>query len=615
MEYTVTEGNYIKFGVQRGKTGYIFTFAAKKEDACAIILYSEPFLIEERIEVPEQYCMGEVRSVLIHCAKRKNLYYNYEINGRIVTDPYAVAVAGREHWRDTARAQADYAVCGRWEEDSYQWKTEGRPEIPRSEMVMYKLHIRGFSMDAGGLGTKKGTFAGLEARIPYLKELGITTVELMPVYEFEEFIFPEKQKLPEYVSLHTKPEEPVEEEEALGLNYWGYTAGNYFAPKASYSRSGRASTEFKHLIDTLHANQMECVMEMYFEKEENQNLMLSALRYWAMEYRVDGFHLIGESVPILAAAQDAYLKRTKLFYHYLPESLWEMPESYPHLFVYNEEYLYAGRKLMNHQGGSLYEFCNQQRKQNGTIGFVNYLTNNNGFTLADLFSYCEKHNEANGEENADGMNYNFSTNCGAEGKTSKKYVKELRKKHMLLAFSMLFTAQGVPLFMAGDEVWNSQGGNNNAYCHDNKTGWVNWKCTDKTLAAFIKELLAFRKAHPVIRREQPMQLTDYLHKGCPDMSYHSENAWISGFPEEKAAFGVMYNGSYEEDGSSDYVYIGYNFHTEKNQLALPKLPNHRKWYCVMDTADGRGFLEKETIAADQHGIEIAPMSVMLLTGK
>ena len=614
MEYTITEGNYMKFGVQRAKTGYIFTFAAKKEDQCAVILYSEPFLIESRIEVPDAYCMGEVRSVQIHCAKQKKLYYNYEINGEILTDPYAEAITGREHWQDTGREAHDYMVCGRWEEESYHWKTEGRPEIPRSEMVMYKLHIRGFSMDAGG--AKKGTFAALEAKIPYLKGLGITTVELMPVYEFEEFIFPKKQQLPEYVNRHSRAEEKKDEAEP-GLNYWGYTSGNYFAPKEAYSRSGRASAELKHLIDTLHANRMECVMEMYFEKEENQNLILSALRHWTMEYRVDGFHLIGEQVPIVAASQDAYLKRTKLFYHYLPESLWQTKESHPHLFVYNDEYLYAGRKLMNHQGGSLYEFSNQQRKQNGTIGFVNYLTNNNGFTLNDLFSYCEKHNETNGEDNADGTNYNFSINCGVEGKTSKKYVKELRKRYMLLAFSMLFTAQGVPLFMAGDEVFNSQGGNNNAYCQDNKTGWVNWRCTDKTLLTFIKELLAFRREHKIIRMEQPMQLTDYLHRGCPDVSYHSENAWVSGFPEEKAAFGVMYNGSYESDGekAGDYVYAGYNFHTGKNMLALPKLPDHRKWYYVMDTADGRGFLGKETMAADQHGIEIAPMSVMLLVGK
>ena len=613
MDYTVTEGNYIKFGVQWEKTGYVFTFAAKREDQCAILLYSTPFHIERKIEVPAEYCVGEVRSVFLRCAKRKDLYYNFEINGEVVTDPYARAIAGRECWNDTKRCKDDYAVCGRFEDGKYHWKTNGKPELTRGEMIMYKLHVRGFSMD-GNSGNKKGTFAAVEAKIPYLKELGITTIELMPVYEFEEMIFPKKQTLPEYVNISQKE---CEKEDALGLNYWGYTDGSYFASKASYSRNGHAAQELKHLIDTLHANNMECVMEMYFEEHVNQNLILEALRYWTMEYRVDGFHLIGEQVPILAVAQDSYLKRTKIFYHYMPELLWNEKENYPHLFVYNDEYLYAGRKILNRQGGSLYEFSNQQRKQNETIGFVNYLTNNNGFTLADLFSYCEKHNEDNGEENADGTNYNFSTNCGAEGKTTRKYVKELRKKHMFLAFSMLLTGQGVPLFMAGDEVWNSQNGNNNAYCQDNKTGWVNWRCTDKSLLKFVHDLILFRREHPIICSEKPMRLSDFLHKGCPDMSYHSENAWISAFPEEKTAFGVMYNGNYttnQEEG--DFVYIGYNFHTGKNMLALPKLPGRKKWYYVMDTAGQKsGFLEKEIIAADQHGIEIAPMSVMLLTGK
>ena len=425
---------------------------------------------------PAAFCRGAVRSIYIHGLKADHLLYNYEINGETVPDPYASKIAGREKWDDERRAECDFLVCGSFEEKEYEWQSAYCPEIPKNEMVMYKLHVRGFSMDSGKKGKMRGTFAAVEERIPYLKALGVTTVELMPVYEFEEIEIPKKQKLPGYIPQGSLPEKgSVTEKEKRKVNYWGYAKGSYFAPKASYGYSKNVTRELKHLIDTLHQNQMECVMEMYFEQEENQNLILDALRYWATEFRADGFHLIGENVPITAIAQDLYLRRSKIFYQYIPEQLWKEKEHYPHLFVYNDEYLYTGRKLLNHQGGSLFEFGNQQKKQNKTVGFVNFMANNNGFTLADLFSYCEKHNEANGEENTDGSNYNFSINCGTEGKTSRKYVKELRRKHLYMALSMVFFAQGVPLLLAGDEALNSQQGNNNAYCQDNKTGWVNWK--------------------------------------------------------------------------------------------------------------------------------------------
>lgn len=624
MNYTVTEGNYLRFGLQSVKDGVIFTFAGEKEDVCEVILYDRSLKVAGRVEAPAAFCRGAVRSVYIHGLKADHLLYNYEINGEIVPDPYASKIAGREKWDDARRAECDFLVCGSFEEKEYEWQSACCPEIPKNEMVMYKLHVRGFSMDSGKKGKMRGTFAAVEERIPYLKALGVTTVELMPVYEFEEIEIPKKQKLPGYIPQGSIPEKETgsgTDKEKLKVNYWGYTKGFYFAPKASYGCSKNVTRELKHLIDALHQNQMECVMEMYFEQEENQNLILDALRYWATEFRADGFHLIGENVPITAIAQDLYLRRSKIFYQYIPEQLWKEKEHYPHLFVYNDEYLYTGRKLLNHQGGSLFEFGNQQKKQNKTVGFVNFMANNNGFTLADLFSYCEKHNEANGEENADGSNYNFSINCGTEGKTSRKYVKELRRKHLYMALSMVFFAQGVPLLLAGDEALNSQQGNNNAYCQDNKTGWVNWKRNTgmEALQEFVQKLAAFRKAHPVIRKAEPMHLNDYQHKGCPDLSYHSDNAWTAGLPEEKGAFGVMYCGDYAVDDAGrpdDMVYIGYNFHTGVNELALPKLAGKKKWYVVMDTAEQEYvFLPEEKLAENQHRITVRPQSVVLLLGK
>lgn len=622
MDYKVTEGNYNKFGVEQTVEGLTFTFVCEPENTSELVIYNEKREITEEIEVPAEYTRGSVRSVCLAGRKMTRVFYNYRINGKIQTDPYAKRLIGRERWNDLERIRGTVPLCGCYEKERYPWKAV-QPKLARNELVLYKLHVRGFSMDAGIRGRKKGTFAAAAERIPYLKELGITAVELMPVYEFEEIEQKEKQELPAYLKsrLAEYPESAPAEENETRLNYWGYTKGFYFAPKASYSKDGKAAAELKSFIDTLHENGMECVMELYFGSGENPALILDALHDWSSVYRVDGFHLIGEGLPIMEIAADAYLSRTKIFLPYLPQEIWERKEQYPHLFLYNDEFLYAGRKLVNHQGGTAEEFCNQLRKQNETVGFVNYFSNQNGFTLADVFSYNEKHNEENGEENTDGMAFNFSQNCGTEGRTNRAYVRALRKKRMYLALAMTFLSQAVPLLLEGDEIANSQKGNNNAYCQDNKTGWVNWRRREygDDFIAFVKNLATFRKAHPVIRMEKPMHGNDYKHLGSPDLSFHSQNAWVSSFQPQDAAFGVMYNGAYAKkaDGEADdMVYIGYNFHEENRELALPKLSDKRKWYCVMDTgADGDPFEGTGGPAENQQKVTLAAQTAVILIGK
>ena len=603
MNYTVTEGNYLRFGLQSVKDGVIFTFAGEKEDVCAVILYDRYLKVAGRVEAPAAFCRGAVRSVYIHGLKADHLLYNYEINGETVPDSYASKIAGREKWDDERRAECDFLVCGSFEEKEYEWQSAYCPEIPKNEMVMYKLHVRGFSMDSGKKGKMRGTFAAVEERIPYLKALGVTTVELMPVYEFEEIEIPKKQKLPGYIPQGSLPEKgSVTEKEKRKVNYWGYAKGSYFAPKASYGYSKNVTRELKHLIDTLHQNQMECVMEMYFEQEENQNLILDALRYWATEFRADGFHLIGENVPITAIAQDLYLRRSKIFYQYIPEQLWKEKEHYPHLFVYNDEYLYTGRKLLNHQGGSLFEFGNQQKKQNKTVGFVNFMANNNGFTLADLFSYCEKHNEANGEENTDGSNYNFSINCGTEGKTSRKYVKELRRKHLYMALSMVFFAQGVPLLLAGDEALNSQQGNNNAYCQDNAITWLDWSLLEKNkeLFSYVKKLIEFRRNHPLYQSRRYLTGMDSEGLGAPDVSCHGVEPWNARFSYYSRELGVLFFGGYYGGNS---LYFAFNFHWEPHVFYLPEIEKNKEWKQVFDTSNTM------EMAVDGKKYELAPRSI------
>lgn len=619
----IKEGNYAAYGVQVDKDGIIFTFEAEKEDVCRILFYGKNQEIIETIEVPPKYCRGAIRSVCIQGKSAKNLRYNYEINGQVITDPYANRIMGRERWADKSREACRYQVCGGYAAKEFDWQEDLLPEVPRHEMIMYKLHVRGFSMDAGLRGRVKGTFEAVRERIPYLKNMGITTVEFMPVYEFEEFVIPEPVRLPEYLSWQIEEDDMIKPAESAApekLNFWGYVPGNYFAVKSSYASTTDAAHEWKQLIHELHANGMECVMEMFFLDWQNQNIILDALRYWVREFHVDGFHLLGEKLPITAIAQDAWLRRTKIFYTAFDAMLLEAPCRYPHLFVYKEEYLYPVRGMLNHVNGSMDAFVCQQRKQHKTLGFVNYIADNNGFSLLDVFSYVEKHNLANGEDNCDGSSWNLSNNYGVEGKTAKKHINAIRERQLCNAVAILMLGQGVPLLFSGDECGNSQNGNNNAYCQDNHIGWVNWKKGEKYawLTEFVERMASFRRHHPVIAAEQPKELSDFLRTGFPDLSYHGENAWLSAVAAERQAVGVMYCGAYEvcADGEADeMIYVGYNFHAGRGRLALPKLSDKKKWYLCMDTGRGKEpFLAKEEEMDDQQ-IELKGQSVVILIGK
>jgi glycogen operon protein len=609
-------------GAVVGEDGVTFTFCGEKEDACYVVLVDRRTKKQQKVIVPTEYCMGSLRSVSVKLPKPEQYLYEYEINGRAVTDPYARTIVGRESWNDAKREAWDYKVYGAITGETPDTGVSHSPEIPKSRMVMYKLHVRGFSMDHGAPRKKAGTFAAILDKLDYLQDMGITTLELMPVYEFEEMTLPVRQEVPGYLKWEKSETDLIAPERAPAerdtrVNYWGYVRGNYFAVKASYgSRPERAAQEFAQLVGALHSRNMECVMEMYFPEEENQNLILDALRYWVRCFHVDGFHLLGTSLPVTAIVQDVILSRTKIFYTGFEDNAVNPDRKYRNLYIYKEEYQYPARKILNHINADMVEFMNQQKKQGERLGYVNYISSNNGFTLADVFMYNDRHNEDNGEGNADGDAWNFSSNYGVEGPTRRRYVSQLRHRQWRNAILMLFLAQGVPLLWGGDEFLNSQKGNNNAYCQDNPIGWMNWKNAKLHEAdiAFVKAVCRFRRAHTVLSTEKPFQFTDYKTYGFPDVSYHGESAWISGFDLGRMNLGLLYCGAYA--GEKEDIYVAYNFYSAMSTLALPKLDGGRRWYLAIDSASDREpVLAEPLLAENQQSISLHPQSICVLTGK
>ncbi len=563
-----TRGNPQPFGAEVEGKKVNFAVQVPSGKKCELLLYKRGQTSPEICyDMPEDEGVGEVRFLAVEEIDAEKYEYNFRIGKEIFMDPYVKEIAGKEpfgHPRDLQQHQ----IRGRITPPDYDWEGDQRLHLPWHEVVAYSLHVRGFTKHSSSKVAHKGTYLGVVEKLPYLKELGINQIQCMPVYEFEEC-------------------------GKTRLNYWGYGPGYYFAPKEAYAAGESAVRELKDMVKACHRQGIEVVLEMPFSEGISVQTALECLRFYMLEYHIDGFVVNPYIVPWEQLQQDPFLKDIKLM---------RKDDGFQNVM---RRFLKGDENMVNDVVWAL-------RHNSAADGKCNYITGHTGFTLWDLVSYDGKHNEANGERNTDGPDYNYSWNCGAEGPSRKKAVTALRKNQVRNAFALLLSGQGTPCILAGDEFYNTQKGNNNVYCQDNEIGWVNWSRlkTDDSLFCYVRDLIAFRKAHPCLHSAEELKGMDRTACGVPDVSYHGENAWQMNGEVSSRQLGVLYSGIGPEE---DACFVAYNMHWLPHLYALPQPGKGRKWYFSADTQEG--MRQEPELLDDQRKIELKERSIVILVGK
>ncbi len=602
-------------GIHKIGDEYNFTIKAPMKAEVSLLLYphgsSKP-----SIEIPldEKTRTGSVRSLRIGGIELSEMDYNYLIDGKVVQDPMAHIIVGREHFGAPLSEDPQSIRCRYSAVVEYDWEEDSTPQFSFDEMLLYKLHVRGFTKAAGTAVHHKGTIKGIQEMIPYFQELGVNTLELMPVYEFME------------VTPDTKNHGMItERRDNAKVNYWGYISGFYFAPKRAYCATDDPEKEMKDLVKALHRAGMKCILEFYFPGTVSPSGAVRALQFWKLNYHIDGFHIKGDGLPAEIVLKDGILSDTLLLIPGIRTDL--LSGESRTVAEINGGFMETMRRLLKSDEGMVENAMWRTRRNASDHGIVNYIACQDGFTLRDMVTYNYRHNEANGQDNNDGTDFNYSWNCGIEGPTRKTAIKKIREKQLRNAILMLMTSQGAPMLYAGDEFGNSQNGNNNAWCQDNPTGWLDWKNARKyeKLTSFVKKAVQFRKTHPVLHLPGEPKGTDYLGLGFPDVSYHGERAWYVSKDNTSRMFGAMYYGAYARTAGKgpgkrvfvpeDFLYIIYNFHWEERTLALPALPEGIVWKKVADT-----YLDWDGCFAEQpeeyeKTVAAGPRSIVILEGR
>ncbi len=677
--FQVRPGFFRFFGATIIPGGVNFTIQSHGATSCELLLFhreaEEPFAA---LKFPDNYKIGFVYSMIVFGLDVEEFEYAYRLDGpydekkglrfdksKILLDPYARAVTGQSQWGCKNNPQHSYRA--RVVQNNFDWGLERSEPIPMEDLVIYELHVRGFTKSPTSNVSCPGTFRGLEEKIPYLKKLGINAVELMPVFEFDEM----------------RDARLIDENELL--DYWGYNPVCFFAPNTSYASGveyNREGMELKHLIKALHDNEIDVILDVVFNHtaEGNemgpsfcfkgfdnniyymltpdgkyynfsgcgntlncnhpvvQELILDCLRYWVTDYRVDGFRfdlasILGRSEngtplnqpPLLRSlAFDPILGNVKLIAEAWDAGGLYQVGSFPswkRWAEWNGRYRDDMRCFLKGDPGmsgiaaqrmtgspDLYDPVYR-----GGNASVNFLTCHDGFTLNDLYSYNQKHNEANGWNNTDGFDDNNSWNCGVEGDTDDPNVLALRRKMMMNACAVLMCSRGTPMFLSGDEFCDTRYGNNNPYCQDNAISWLDWSLFEKNrdMFEFFRYMIAFRMDHPAVRRDlEPSYI------GFPSMSIHGLTPWEPDAPESDYVSCVLFSGYDEENAREDLIYVAVNAHWNAAEMSLPDLPEGYCWKIAVNTGDPKQqtFAEKEMPYSQKH-LLLGERSVIIFTGQ
>ena len=667
--YDVRPGFYGINGATALREGVNFTVCSVEASVVVLLLYQrgklEPYAV---LTFPYHYLFGGVYSLFVFGLDIFDFEYAYRVDGpyepkkglifdrsKPLLDPYAKAVTGQSVWGEQPNQDHEYRA--RVVVNDFDWGDHVDPVRPIEDLIIYELHVRGFTKDPSSNVAHPGTFEGIREKIPYLKDLGITAMELMPVFEFDETMGKRE------VNGRTL------------LDYWGYNPVSFFSPNTSYTAKkefNREGDELKDLIKDLNSNGIEVILDVVFnhtaEGNENgpffsfkgfdnriyymltpegwyynfsgcgntlncnhpvvQQMILECLRYWTIEYHVDGFRFDLASIlgrnedgspasqpPLLKnLAEDPILRNVKLIAEAWDAGGLYQVGSFPAFSRWAEwngkyrddmrsflkgDYWFA-EAAANRLIGSPDLYTGQYK---GYASSINFLTCHDGFSLWDLYSYNEKHNEDNGWNNTDGNDDNRSWNCGVEGETEDPEVLRLRFRMIKNACAVLMCSRGTPMFLAGDEFGDTRLGNNNPYCQDNEISWLDWKRlnTNQTLYQFFKKMIRFRREHPAIRNN-----LDPSDTGFPAVSIHTNQPWDNSIDQDTKCLAVCYAGKTEQ--GEDLVYVALNVYWEKQRFELPKLPNAYEWKRFIDTA----LDEADEVTITEYWLQ--PRSVAVFIG-
>ena len=635
-EFMVIKANAWPLGVSVCEEGMHIVAACdqaahRDSDEFGVIIYDRKHKDGVRIPFPKESRVGAVYAMLLRGYHDRECRYLFYCGDRIWQDPYCKRIVNPYRY---GAKKATLPRCMA-ESSPYDWEDDRTLCHPYEDMILYALHVRGFTKHRSSGVQHKGTYLGLTEKIEYLKELGITSLLLMPSYEFDEVMDDEgadqpvsmEQAAAAYRQLLVQSGDDARDDsadkQARRLNYWGYRKGLYYIPKSGYAYGKDAVAEYKNMVKELHKNGIEVLMQFYFPPEVTPVEMLNVLKYWVLEYHIDGFHVMGVDLPIWMFTREPLLCDTKILtlQHYTPEPGDYMARTRS-LGWLSDGYLYDVRRVVKGDDNLINQLLFHVRHNRPETGIINYVARWDGMRLMDMVSYDRKHNEANGEDNQDGTDYNCSWNCGVEGKCRRKYIASLRLRQMKNALSLVFLSQGTPLLYSGDEFGNTQEGNNNPYCQDNAVTWIKWNRTESgsELLEYTKMLIRLRKAHPILHSPMPLKGMDYLSCGYPDISYHGREAWQPDTSPASRSIGIMYCGYYgQTDGQRDDVlfYVGINLHWNAYYFGLPQLPKGKEWTLYAST-DAKEAADKSTkankgvtSAEPLHEICVGPRTVVI----